>query len=745
MGIKWYSILGFLAAVLLLAVLLLPRDREYGVQLNRSHRPGAARKFLLPALAKNPDDRTIVFEAARMHSRSGDNLRAGQTLEKYLARHRDETAAQEQALAYYLQGHHLAQAASLLERYGFGGPGSFDRLVSLYEQQGRLDKAVAALEAETRAHPLAAGKWLRLSTLYAWSNRPLAAARARERAARAEPEKFGSSTWLELLRTYLWLGRPRLAARAADELQVRGNLSPEAAREVRELRIRMRDLPGALRAARLSIRGKHATRQDWLDCVQLEAWAGHEANALATLQQAMKRFPRNLEMLRQAVHYATRLKQPELAADFQQQAARISRMESDWRDAAEMLLLAGNPQQALTVLARFQSAPDPQPRTRIMLIEIALLTKNMDLARSQADLLYAQPPHSENLNLQLADLLGRVGRGQKQFMILERLFMHNPNLLDAGLQLADAYSARKQYWRAEKILATLARKFRDNPGAARVMSSLAQARLDIFWSTQDEESRLRLARPAIRSIEVALQYRDDPQMRVSLAWLLTLTGQPGKAEKALVDPRLLPADLLLAMVEAYRKKSRPQQAMRLLRRYLAVKAGDTDALYTLGDLKAELGLDPRPEFLQYLALAPEPRDAEDWTRRARILWLRGKRRFALNAMRRAAASAPGSHAIALDLADMLVRAGLDGEACMILEKMPRPASVRARAEKLYATALARLGRYGPARRVLRKLIKDEPKNAEAVADLAFVEDALLNHPTAMRLYGRALDLGRSGR
>lgn len=635
MGIKAIHIILFSAVILGIAALSIPRDREYGVLLNRSAKPHAAKPYLLDSLSANPDDALIVRETAHMYEQLNMPEQAVKVLDAYLVRNPMRSDLRLEAVRICTASGLLEQAIEMLET----APASIQtetRLLALYEQTGQLSKAVELIKGRMNGTDSDAERWLEVARLSLWRTDVTEAASALEQAGRIRQD---NETWLKLMWLQNWRGNVSDAAAAADVLEELPRLSADAWRAIRAIRLRVRDLEGSLRAARSAASHEDAKASDIHDLAQILRWAGNDSEAFAVYRRGLKRFSSDADLLRDTGELVLALGRTQEAADLFLRLVRVSDREYDTRRAAEVIEMTGNLKKARSVLDKVIQQQEAELETLLLAGRLAVRDNDTRIATEMVERIEQSDTDRYDILIGLANLYRMLNRPEQEAQTLKRILAVVGEDPDVLLDMAEAYLAREDIVRAQSTL----RRAEEVVAVdhARLRRLRARVALMAFRNSDTDALRRVAETDAIQALRETLEDGYDRDLQLELAMLLVRRRNIDEASSLLNQMADVPDWAWLGMVDAYLSIGNERKAREILSRFDDAPELSPDSISYLAYLNGRLG-----DYDKALALY---RLAEDRK------------------------GVPGAYA--LDRADLLTQAGRTEEAYALVDERARKGDI----------------------------------------------------------------------
>ncbi|MGM0576979.1 MAG: tetratricopeptide repeat protein [Myxococcota bacterium] len=651
-------------------------ERTAGLEdlLPRTGRTGALARLRIEVLEalveRKPDDPALTDELGGLHLRAGSYERARQVWERHLVRADDPRRSAvrigedfldhgriEQALAFFDRVEPaVIRQPNLLRRLGTiharrGEPARARHHFELFlertaEGEHRRELAAFASEMTTlRHHDLAVQAWRRilddhaddrdamhgLGTALLRMGRDEEARKWLDRYLEATPPSQRRQALQKVGDTWEKEGRLSEAARVyeawlEEERPGWGNASFARLAHVRK---RMGDREGLLRAARLLIDRSRSAVRSSLDAADRLEEAGLAEAAAGILEEALSEQRSSRNLLQAAVDNALRRRDLEEARDLLERLVRVRGAAAEaWRDAAETLVQAGDPEGALALLDESGARGADAAPLHVLRGRILLSLGDYDAADEQ----FARALTAAVSGRDVVERVDAAYRAFEQHSRLQRFHAR-----------ASALAPK----RAEHHLALggLALEEGDDDEANRALTR---------YLTLDERGHLEVARAWARAgrVERALKHYERAWERPGpgrgdlpldeVATLLVDHGRAGELEAFARQHVRQARDEQMALrsvVEAWRTAGDPAAALRWLDRARALRT-DPKLELQRGELLVRVGRleAAREAFARYVDLSvaePSPhrrlrasrqtRQVDDATDEVVGRWLRTRR------------------------------------------------------------------------------------------------------------------------
>jgi len=249
---------------------------------------------------------------------------------------------------------------------------------------------------------------------------------------------------------------------------------------------------------------------------------------------------------------------------------------------------------------------------------------------------------------------------------------------------------------------------------------------------------------AEKELRKALELRYDPaKVIVPLGKSLLMTGQ---FQKVLDSVRLegdagnqAQAELLTLRALASIGLGRDREGRELLEQALARRPEFADALLGQARLAAgEKKLDEAARLIER-ALASAPKSADAWLMKGELSRVRGDRRGAMVAYRKALELIPYSVPARVDIISLLIDSGNFEEAHAQIERLRKAAPNSPMANYMEGLTALREQKYSAARESVLQVLKVSPDNLPSLLLAGAVEFALGSHGQAQSYLGRVID------
>ena len=770
MGIKWYHIVIFTGAVIGLAVLLLPGEREWGLQLEEGGYMDRSEEHLVKALEENPRDKQLLRRLSSIYLRTERPGKAIPLFKRLLRVVQDTTPVREQLIDLHIQVGNLERAIALLRKSEMSSEDR-RRLVGLYEQTGETSEAINVVKALLDKNPKDLGLLQRWAKLERWRTNPSGEAKALRALAEVRAE---SDSLRRLMQLELSQGDMQGALWAADRLAEMAELGLEQLRSLRTIYTRARKLKPALAAAKRICELPQHGPEDVKTFAQLQQAAGQKVAALSTLRKGLKDFPEQLVLLRPATALARESGKDEIAAELSTKLAENTGQESDRMQAARAHVKIGQVDRARRLLhGLVESGKNLSPRTiwyaATLDLEADDQVEAVDLTEKLATRARANPEDPLPARL-AADLFNRVSKLEGQLEMLELAARAAPEQPTVLRDLAVVYSDAGRHKEALVVLERLAKL----PDADMELIRREKARNLLAMTRQAEEGperRTQLRERAMRAIEASLRDGQYPELRAAQVGFYAASGEYEKARAAMNELKGVSPEVWLGLAGQFADREKSVLVRQALGHiedtsgfnarqldilaYAYRKAGNIDRAITYYERAVAKAPDNK-QILLHLANAYGAAEkfqkeyeivediarggtVDDWIAAAnRHLW-HGDRKGEALVLAQALKEHPEAPGLLKRRLQALVALERYEEAMKVYDRM-QLAGAQPDVDTLIALADAhvRLGNDGRAAGIYRKVLARQPKQQQALFGLAQVRSRAGDYEDAVGLYRRYL-------
>ncbi len=618
MGVKWSHLIAFAAAILTLAFLSLPAEREQGLLLFRDRAYARALPYLQRALQRDPDDRMTRQALARAARFSGNAAAAEAAIVPLLGDRPHDPDLISALAEIRLATGRYEEALALLKRIS-RTIADEDHILELYESLNALDEAASFLAARPRRGPDGIKRLERLARLHRWRQDLDAELEILQTLARSDPNPQRCASVMELA---LWLDRWDVARCAADHIAATPSASLECLRMARQFYRRDRRSEQWRALAERVCGVPAAEANDWLELAFATAYSGSGEEGLAPVfQKALERFPSEAMLARHFMWLAGEMGWRALAANAAQEVAKRSGDFADWRVAAQLLWDMGKHAEARALLDQ-RGGGDQGPTAAVAISgHWALQSGDTATARQRAALLFRRAQQAQP-DLEAAkaalQIYSNLGQRNAQRALLAHLAERSASgkwacdLAEICLEAnepAEALAAlgarpspdidprRWQRLRGLALWQTASRLPHDSPERHHMLADAGAALAAAFRAEPKPEIARALVEIhlALRQPDTAWQYAAEaalsPAMWVAIAEAFIAAGQKSEADAALSRVAIpgLNADELPWAAFIYEKAGRISDAIRCLERTANLRPDDDDLMLQLADAYGRAG------------------------------------------------------------------------------------------------------------------------------------------------------------
>ena len=770
MRIKWYHIVIFVGAVVGLAVLLLPGEREWGLQLDEGGYMQRSEEHLVRALEKDPRDEELLRRLSSIYLRTKRPAKAVPLLERLMRVVKDPAAVRDRLIDLHVQVGNLERAIALLKQSATTA-NERRRLVTLYEQAGEIGEAVKVVKTLLEANPEDTELLKQWARLERWRTNPPGEVEALRALAKVRPEKDALH---RLMYLELSQGDLQAAVEAADRLAELPDPGVEELRSMRNIYMRARRLQPALKAAERTCELPQSGPADIRVYAQLQQSAGKQAAALQTLQKGIEAFPKSLDLLRRAESLARKLEKDELTAKLTLKIAEQTDQEPDRVDAARAQARIGQVDRARKLLRELMETEEQlSAHTLWYAGSLHLQTDRRERALRVAERLAkqarARPENPQPARL-AADLFYRLSRPERQTEMMElaaRAAPEDPRVLQ---DLAVAYTDAARYEDALDVL----NRLKELPRADMKLVRRDRARVLVEMvrgAPEESDRKKELRQQAMRAIESSLNDAEYPDLRGALVGFYAAAGNYEKARTMMSRLKGVSSELWLDLAGRFADAGKADLVREALPQIGDTSDFDAQQLDLLGYAHRAAGnLDRAIDcYERAVAKAPDNQDlrlkladvygaaeqfekeyeiveeiaqggtVEEWIDAAnRHLW-HGDRKGEALVLARALEEHPNAPGLLQRRLQALVAMGRYEEAVKVYDRM-QTAGAQVSADTLVALADAQagLGNDSRAADLYRKALNEKPEQPQALFGLADVRFRAGHYDRAAGLYRRYL-------
>ncbi len=476
-------------------------------------------------------------------------------------------------------------------------------------------------------------------------------------------------------------GRPELAARFLTALLQKDPQAVLPRLQLVDLLLQLQQVDAAEKQARILIQrqdlGAEARAKALLLLARIHAVRGHNDKAIALLQPYLKHHPRADSVRRMLVRL---LAAEERYSEAHRQIQEALKRGGDvrlYRLDAELYIREGKLRQAETVLRAMRKRVPDRPEPVVLLSRIAIQQgRNAEAEHLLRDYLKTHPD-SLSVSNALGRLLVRQGHLKEAIEIYESISRRTGNRPEVLTALGLLYYQHQDYARAATAFRRALAKSPSNKLRLYLAASLEaegknREAARIYRSIKRDTSSYLDAR--LRLVAIDLQagrtnaaiaglrriIRNYPRSGEAYAMLSSVLLQQKKYRLLLSETAAgmqlpkPPARLLFNRAAAFEGLKKYAAAVALLRKLLASKPDDAEALNFLGYVYAEMGahLDEAEQLIRR-ALKKKPGNGYYLDSLAWVFYKRGDYARALKIQRRAVKKIPNDPVMQEHLGDIL--------------------------------------------------------------------------------------------